>query len=142
MDGRITRRELFRLGIAGAASVALTPFSIPQRRALRTAQVRNIIFMVSDGMSAGVPSLADEFGKLVRGKGSFWHQLLQDPNATLGFFDMASLDSLVTDSSSASSAWGPPRASRTPRQRASPLCNDGAMTKMRLRPSISMWSMC
>jgi alkaline phosphatase len=106
MDGRITRRELFRLGIAGAASVALTPFSIPQRRALRTAQVRNIIFMVSDGMSAGVPSLADEFGKLVRGKGSFWHQLLQDPNATLGFFDMASLDSLVTDSSSASSAWG------------------------------------
>jgi alkaline phosphatase len=57
-------------------------------------------------MSAGVPSLANEFGKLVRGKGSFWYQLLQNSEATLGFFDMASLNSLVTDSASAASAWG------------------------------------
>jgi len=106
MDGKFTRREMLQLGIAGAAGLALAPFSNPQRRARNAGRVRNIIFMVADGMSAGVPSLADEFGKLVRGKGSFWHQLLQNPNATLGFFDMASLDSLVTDSSSASSSWG------------------------------------
>ncbi len=104
MDGKLTRRELLRWGIAGVAGLALAPSIAPQRRA--RGRVRNIIFMVADGMSAGVPSLADAFGKLVRGKGSFWHQLLQNPEATLGFFDMASLDSLVTDSSSASSAWG------------------------------------
>ncbi|GBC92079.1 Alkaline phosphatase 4 [bacterium HR15] len=106
MDGRFTRREMLRLGVAGVAGLALAPLSTPQRRSRRRGQVRNIIFMVADGMSAGVPSLADEFGKLVRGKGSFWHQLLQNPEVTLGFFDMASLDSLVTDSSSASSSWG------------------------------------
>ncbi len=117
MDGKLTRREMLKLGVAGAGGIAflnlwagrpspLTPLSTPQRRARNAGRVRNIIFMVADGMSAGVPSLADEFGKLVRGKGSFWHRLLQDPATTLGFFDMASLDSLVTDSSSASSAWG------------------------------------
>ncbi|MEN3000923.1 MAG: alkaline phosphatase [Armatimonadota bacterium] len=106
MDGKLTRREMLRLSVAGAAGLALTPLTTPQRRTRNAGRVRNIIFMVSDGMSAGVPSLADEFGKLVRGKGSFWYQLLQSREVTHGFFDMASLDSPVTDSSSASSAWG------------------------------------
>ncbi len=106
MDDRYTRREILRLGLAGAAGLALTKLSPAQQRTRNEGRVKNIIFMVSDGMSAGVPSLADEFGKVVRGKGSFWYQLLQNPEATLGFFDMASLNSLVTDSASASSAWG------------------------------------
>jgi alkaline phosphatase len=101
-----TRREILRLGLAGATGLALTKLAPAQRRQRSAGRVKNIIFMVSDGMSAGVPSLAHEFGKLVRGKGSFWYQLLQSPDATLGFFDMAALNSLVTDSASASSAWG------------------------------------
>ena len=107
MNERWTRREVLRLGFAGATGLALSKLALaspPQRRS--AGRVKNVIFMVSDGMSAGVPSLTDEFGKRVRGKGSFWHQLLQSPEATIGFFDMASLNSLVTDSSSASSAWG------------------------------------
>lgn len=107
MNDRWTRREILQLGLAGATGLALSKLALsspPPRRS--QGRVKNIIFMVSDGMSAGVPSLSDEFGKLVRGKGAFWHQLLQSPEATLGFFDMASLNSLVTDSSSASSAWG------------------------------------
>jgi alkaline phosphatase len=106
MHERYTRREILRLGVAGATGLALTKLAPAQRRQRSAGRVKNIIFMVSDGMSAGVPSLADEFGKVVRGKGSFWYQLLQSPDATLGFFDMASLNSLVTDSASASSAWG------------------------------------
>lgn len=106
MGERYTRREILRLGLAGATGLALTKLTPAQNSSRSTGRVKNIIFMVSDGMSAGVPSLADEFGKLVRGKGSFWYQLLQHPDATLGFFDMASLNSLVTDSASASSAWG------------------------------------
>lgn len=106
MHDRYTRREILRLGFAGAAGLALARMTPAQQRTRSEGRVKNIIFMVSDGMSAGVPSLADEFGKLVRGKGSFWYQLLQNPEATLGFFDMASLNSLVTDSASASSSWG------------------------------------
>jgi alkaline phosphatase len=106
MVERYTRREILHLGLAGAAGLALTKLTPAQSSPRRAGRVKNIIFMVSDGMSAGVPSLADEFGKLVRGKGSFWYQLLQSPDATLGFFDMAALNSLVTDSASASSAWG------------------------------------
>lgn len=106
MGERYTRREILRLGLAGATGLALTKLTPAQNSSRSTGRVKNIIFMVSDGMSAGVPSLADEFGKLVRGKGSFWYQLLQHPEATLGFFDMASLNSLVTGSAAASSAWG------------------------------------
>jgi alkaline phosphatase len=101
-----TRREILRLGLAGATGLALVKLTPAQSSPRSAGRVKNIIFMVSDGMSAGVPSLADEFGKLVRGKGSFWYQLLQSPDATLGFFDMAALNSLVTDSASASSSWG------------------------------------
>jgi len=103
---RYTRREILRLGLVGATGLTLPRLTDAQRRRRERGRVKNIIFMVSDGMSAGVPSLANEFGKLVRGKGSFWYQLLQNSEATLGFFDMASLNSLVTDSASAASAWG------------------------------------
>ncbi|MCX7687799.1 MAG: alkaline phosphatase [Fimbriimonadales bacterium] len=107
MQDKWTRREILRLGFAGATGLALSRLALASPSQRRSdGKVKNIIFMVSDGMSAGVPSLTDEFGKLVRGKGSFWYQLLQSPEATLGFFDMASLNSLVTDSSSASSSWG------------------------------------
>ncbi len=107
MSAKLTRREVLRLGFAGATGLALTKLLPAQTAGNRNeGRVKNIIFMVSDGMSAGVPSLADEFSKIVRGKGAFWYQLLHDPEVTLGFFDMASLNSLVTDSASASSAWG------------------------------------
>ncbi|MFQ3610953.1 MAG: alkaline phosphatase [Fimbriimonadales bacterium] len=105
MKSLITRREVLQLGLAGAAGLALSKLAPAQTTNRSSGRVKNIIFMVSDGMSAGVPSLADEFSKMARGKGAFWYQLLQDPDATLGFFDTAALNSLVTDSASASSAW-------------------------------------
>ncbi len=67
---------------------------------------RNIIWMVADGMSPSVLPLAEQFSQRVRGKGLVWQALIDRPETQRGWMDMASLDSLVTDSSSASSSWG------------------------------------
>lgn len=103
----LSRRDLLQ---AGAAAVVLgglvTGFASAQPRSRSTRAPKNIIFMVSDGMSMGVPSMAEPFSQMVRGKGTQWFRLLQDPEAVTGLFETRSLDSLVTDSSAASSAWG------------------------------------
>ncbi len=64
--------------------------------------------MVSDGMSPGVPALAEAFSRIIRsdGKGTHWRELAARENVVRGYFDMASLNSLVTDSSAASTSWG------------------------------------
>ncbi|HEY3440870.1 MAG TPA: alkaline phosphatase [Paludibaculum sp.] len=68
---------------------------------------RNIIWMVADGMSPSVLPMAEHFSRRVRnGKGLVWQELLRQPRVHRGSMDMASLDSMVTDSSSASSCWG------------------------------------
>ena len=61
--------------------------------------------MVADGMSAGVPSLAEPFARLTRGRGTNWTRLAGDAGTSVGWFETASLSSLVTDSSAASTAW-------------------------------------
>jgi alkaline phosphatase len=100
----LSRRELLQ-----ATTVALFSGGLLARRSSaqgRSRTPKNIIFMVSDGMSMGVPSIAEPFSRMARGKGTRWFQLLQDPEAVVGLFETRSLDSLVTDSSAASSAWG------------------------------------
>ena len=72
----------------------------------REDQPRNIIWMVADGMSPGVLPMAEQFSLRARGKGTIWQSLAGRPEATHALMDMASLESVVTDSSSASSAWG------------------------------------
>jgi alkaline phosphatase len=99
MNHTTNRRQLFRLGAGFASLPALLP-------AASSPEVRNIIYMVADGMSAGVIPLAERFSTIVRGHGTAWHDLLQRENVAKGFLDMASLNSMVTDSSAASSSWG------------------------------------
>lgn len=67
---------------------------------------RGIVFMVSDGMSPGVMTLAEAYSRLTRQRGTRWWQLYSEPGAARGLMDTASASSLVTDSSAASSAWG------------------------------------
>lgn len=67
---------------------------------------RSIIYMVSDGMSAGVLSLAENYSRLVRGRGTAWCELLSRKDTVKGLLDQASLNSMVTDSAAASSSWG------------------------------------
>lgn len=62
--------------------------------------------MVSDGMSAGTLTCADHLSHLVRSQPSTWLELYKNPSAQHGLMNMRSLNSLVTDSSAASSSWG------------------------------------
>jgi len=70
------------------------------------AKARGVIFMVADGMSPGVLTLAESYSKLTRHRGTRWWQLFNHPAAARGLMDTASASSMVTDSAAASSAWG------------------------------------
>ncbi len=67
---------------------------------------RNIIFLVTDGMSHGVVSLAEYFSKIARGRGTRWWSWLEDPSTHQAMMETRSLNSAVTDSAAAASAWG------------------------------------
>jgi len=105
-----TRRELLELGIAAGlvppAAGRLAAGAATSRPSRNRAAPRNVIFLVSDGMSLGVPSLAEPFSQMVRGRGTRWYELLRDPRAVHGVCATESLNSPVTDSAAASSAWG------------------------------------
>jgi len=103
----LNRRELLELGIAAGLSAGLLGATRAQDAPTTSTagRPRNIVFMVADGMSLGVPSLAEPFSQLVRETGTAWAALLRDPRNTLGFFDTGSLNSPVTDSAAASTAW-------------------------------------
>ncbi|PWN59246.1 alkaline phosphatase [Chryseobacterium viscerum] len=69
-------------------------------------KAKNIIFMVSDGMSLGTLSMADLYSRNILGKGSNWMNLYQEKKVTRALMDTASASSIVTDSAAASSAFG------------------------------------
>lgn len=62
--------------------------------------------MVSDGMSAGTLTCADHLSELLGRGRSAWLNLFNNSAAVHGWMNMRSLNSLVTDSSAASSSWG------------------------------------
>lgn len=62
--------------------------------------------MVSDGMSNGVLTMAENFSRLSRGRGTRWWELINDPASVRGFMESSSANSFVTDSAAAASAWG------------------------------------
>lgn len=67
---------------------------------------KNIIFCVSDGMSVGVPTMADQFVELSTGGRGVWHTTSLRDDIVKGLMDTRSLDSIVTDSAAAATAWG------------------------------------
>ena len=69
-------------------------------------KAKNIIFMVSDGMSLGTLSMTDLYSRNILGKGSNWMNLYHDKKVTRALMDTASASSIVTDSAAASSAFG------------------------------------
>ncbi len=72
----------------------------------RKGKAKNIIFLVSDGMSHGTLNMADLFLQRKEGKGSNWIGLYRDKMAKRAYMDTASADSMVTDSAAGSSSWG------------------------------------
>jgi len=69
-------------------------------------KAKNIIFMVSDGMSSGTLNMAELFRQRKEGRGSNWIDLYRNQRVSRGLMDMASASSMVTDSAAASSSWG------------------------------------
>ncbi len=108
----INRRGFLRIGALASAgtlgacasttSVGLLPAPGPSRRS----RALNVIFMVSDGMSTGTLTLADMVSRQQHGRTTAWAGLWQADGARRAMCRTHALDSLVTDSAAAGSAWG------------------------------------
>lgn len=106
----LSRRTFLGASIAGAA-LPLT-FTLPgagadASPATKPARVaKNLVFMVSDGMSYGTLSLADLALQLRDGRRAHWVKLLERPGVRRSLVDTRSADGYVTDSAAAATAWG------------------------------------
>ncbi|TVQ52456.1 MAG: alkaline phosphatase [Phycisphaerales bacterium] len=108
------RRTLLKLS-AGAVAIGATggigglnaAHASPEetRSSTGSRKPKNIIFMVADGMSIGVPTLAERFSHLTRNRGTVWRRLAGEDRTVHGLVDMAALDSLVPDSAASSCMW-------------------------------------
>jgi alkaline phosphatase len=103
------RSDFFKHGFLAGLGASIAP-AIPvfaNRISVNNpGKTKNIIFMVSDGMSSGTLAMADQLRYMRDGIGSNWINLYRDGVASRGLMDMASLNSIVTDSAAASSSWG------------------------------------
>lgn len=102
------RRFFTRTGLLAAASTA-APAIV---RAAEPGNARpgqkptRIIHMVADGMAMATLSMADHLSRAVRGRGLTWLNLYNQPSTVGSLMDVRSLNSVVTDSSASSCAWG------------------------------------
>lgn len=105
----LNRRRFFtRTGLLAAASAA-APAVV---RAAEPGNARpgqkptRIIHLVADGMAMATLSMADHLSRAVRGRGLSWMNLYNQPGTVSSLMDVRSLNSVVTDSSASSCAWG------------------------------------
>lgn len=105
----MNRRKFFRNGsLAAMGATILNPFSVigAPTEENKNKKAKNIILLVSDGMSTGTLNMADLLQSRKTGVGSNWLQLYKDNRVTRALMDTASASSIVTDSAAASSSWG------------------------------------
>ncbi|HET6408447.1 MAG TPA: alkaline phosphatase [Chthoniobacteraceae bacterium] len=107
----LSRRSFLTRASLGAASatVVCAPHIARSAEELLTTPGQKpgrIIHIVSDGMSVGTLTCSDLFSQAHRDRGLTWVKLMSDPRTRLGLMNTRSLNSLVTDSAAASSAWG------------------------------------
>ncbi|WP_067147881.1 alkaline phosphatase [Pseudotamlana agarivorans] len=108
----MNRRHFFKKGTLATLGATLAyPFgatatAVKNQTIGLNKKAKNIIIVVSDGMSIGTLNMADLYLSRKTGIGSHWLQLYKDNKVTRGLMDMASASSIVTDSAAASSSWG------------------------------------
>ncbi len=106
------RRKFFRNGSLFALGTSLlNPFDLSAATVdfdtlKKNKKAKNIIVVVSDGMSTGTLNMTDLYLSRKTGVGSNWIQLYKENKITRALMDMASASSMVTDSAAASSSWG------------------------------------
>jgi alkaline phosphatase len=102
----MNRRKFLQLSAASSLFAAPTSIAQAPSAPRPKTQAKNVIFLVSDGMSMGTFTLTDQFLRWRDGRPSHWLQLYLDNRVRRGLMDMSSLNSIVTDSSAAASSWG------------------------------------
>jgi alkaline phosphatase len=108
----MNRRNFLNVSLLAAAGSALVKPAfasepLPHSSSSSPKKIaKNIIFLVSDGMSLGTLTMSDLFLRRKEGRGANWLNLYRERKATHALVDTASADSLVTDSAAGSSAWG------------------------------------
>lgn len=109
----MNRRKFFKSGsLLTAGTFLINPFdsfatsSADIHLEFKNKKAKNIIMLVSDGMSSGTLNMADVFLSRKNGIGSNWLNLYRENLVSRALMDMASASSIVTDSAAASSSWG------------------------------------
>ncbi|GAB4546524.1 MAG: alkaline phosphatase [Phycisphaerales bacterium] len=106
---RLTRREFVGASVAAAALFggphAAGAQSYKRRVGADSGAPKNVILMISDGMSPGVLQLGEDFSLARRGRSSAWMGLCRDPRATTTMMATASANGPVTDSGAAGTAF-------------------------------------
>lgn len=108
----MNRRKFFRNGsLFTIGATLLNPFEgytqeLDFDTLKKNKKAKNIIVIVSDGMSTGTLNMTDIYLNRKNGKGSNWLQLYKENKVSRALMDMASASSIVTDSAAASSSWG------------------------------------
>jgi alkaline phosphatase len=104
------RREFFKNGlITGLGGTTLGSSTLWFQKSFAPSsagKAKNIIFLVSDGMSMGTLSMANLLKNRIDSKNCHWIDAYQNLGAKRALMNTASLSSAVTDSAAASSAWG------------------------------------
>lgn len=102
----VSRRDVLRFGAALPLLSGLPNLGLGASGRHPGHTAKNIIVCISDGMSAGVPAMLDQYLHRVHGKRSTWGKLQERADVEHGALVTKSLSSVVTDSAAASSAWG------------------------------------
>lgn len=106
----LDRRGFLAAGGALLASASLAPGAgapppIRVRRIGRGA-TRNVVLLISDGMSSGALALANHYSRLRFGRDSRWIRWLREPNTRRALAETEAANTPVTDSAAAASACG------------------------------------
>lgn len=108
----MNRRKFFRNGsLFTLGATVVQPFKgvtniLDFEQDYKNKKAKNIIVLVSDGMSSGTLNMADIYLNRKTGKGSNWLDLYKQEKVSRALMDTASASSIVTDSAAASSSWG------------------------------------
>ena len=106
----MNRRRFFKNGsLISLGATLLHPFNNAVNTIkydIKNKKAKNIIIIISDGMSIGTLNMTDLYLSRKMGTGTNWLQLYKENKINRALMDMASASSIVTDSAAASSSWG------------------------------------